>query len=80
MENVETLAAAALIYLAPACIAVLRSHKNTMAICTLNLLLGWTVLGWIGALVWSMTANIRTPEQQREFDREREEYGSGNAS
>jgi hypothetical protein len=27
-----------------------------MAIFVLNLLLGWTLLGWIGSLVWSCTA------------------------
>jgi len=27
-----------------------------MAILVLNLLLGWTFLGWVGALIWSLTA------------------------
>jgi hypothetical protein len=27
-----------------------------MAIAALNLLLGWTLLGWVGALVGSLTA------------------------
>lgn len=31
------------------------NKKNANAICMLNLLLGWTVLGWIVALIWSMT-------------------------
>ncbi len=31
------------------------NKKNGNAICMLNLLLGWTVLGWIVALIWAMT-------------------------
>lgn len=31
------------------------NKKNANAICMLNLLLGWTVLGWIVALIWAMT-------------------------
>ncbi len=30
--------------------------RNRWAIFTLNLLLGWTILGWIGALVWAFCA------------------------
>lgn len=29
--------------------------KNVGAILTLNLLLGWTFIGWVVALVWAMT-------------------------
>jgi hypothetical protein len=32
-----------------------RRHHNRSAIIALNLLLGWTILGWITALVWSLT-------------------------
>ena len=28
---------------------------NAGAIFALNLLLGWTVLGWVGALIWALT-------------------------
>jgi hypothetical protein len=45
-----------LMYFLPACVAGMRGHRNTTAIFVLNLLLGWTGLGWIGALVWSFTA------------------------
>ena len=36
-------------------IAMNRRHQNAMAIFLLNLLLGWTALGWIVALIWSFT-------------------------
>jgi Superinfection immunity protein len=45
-----------LFYFLPAFIAIMRGHQNAAAICVLNLLLGWTFLGWTVALVWSFTA------------------------
>lgn len=44
------------VYFAPSVIAGIRRHHQTGAIVVLNLLLGWTVLTWIGALVWALTA------------------------
>ncbi|MCH7575029.1 MAG: superinfection immunity protein [Candidatus Marinimicrobia bacterium] len=32
-----------------------RSKTNFVAIFVLNLFLGWTVLGWVAALVWALT-------------------------
>ena len=43
------------VYFLPSFIAFSRQHKNKIAIFLLNLLLGWTVLGWVGSLVWSVT-------------------------
>lgn len=48
---------AVVIYFLPLFIAYLRSHNDILAICALNLLAGWTVLGWLIALVWSLTGN-----------------------
>ena len=42
------------LYFLPTLIAFLRQHKNKLAIFLLNLLLGWTVLGWVISLVWSV--------------------------
>jgi hypothetical protein len=44
-------------YFTPSAVAAHRAHKNFKAIIALNVLLGWTTLGWIGALVWALTAN-----------------------
>ena len=44
------------LYFTPAVIASVRSHHQSGAILMLNVLLGWTVLGWIAAMVWSCTA------------------------
>jgi hypothetical protein len=43
-------------YFLPTMIALARRHHNAFAITLTNLFLGWTVLGWIIALVWSATA------------------------
>ncbi len=42
------------VYFLPSFIALLRQHKNKLAIFLLNLFLGWTVLGWVSSLVWSV--------------------------
>ncbi|TRO94468.1 superinfection immunity protein [Glycocaulis profundi] len=40
----------------PTIIALARGHHDGFAIFLTNLLLGWTVLGWVIALIWSVTA------------------------
>ncbi len=47
---------ALLLYFLPVMVAYGRDHQNTAAIAALTMLLGWTFLGWCGALVWSLTA------------------------
>ncbi|HEV1992504.1 MAG TPA: superinfection immunity protein [Candidatus Dormibacteraeota bacterium] len=47
---------AVVLYFLPAIIAGSRGHHQSTAICVLDLFLGWTVLGWIIALVWASTA------------------------
>jgi len=55
MEALISLIAVMLVYFLPAIIAAFRRHHNGAAIALLDLLLGWTVLGWIAALIWSVT-------------------------
>lgn len=43
------------IYFLPTLIALQNKKLNTKAIFTLNLLLGWSGIGWIVSLVWSVT-------------------------
>jgi len=43
------------LYLIPTLVAWYRAHHNRPAIILVNLLLGWTVLGWIAALIWAVT-------------------------
>jgi hypothetical protein len=42
------------VYFLPTIIAAVRHHRNTLAIFLINFFLGWTFIGWIGALVWSV--------------------------
>lgn len=44
-----------ILHFVPTVIAVLRGHHNRLAIFALNLLLGWSMIGWVIALVWSLT-------------------------
>ncbi|MGZ5859103.1 MAG: superinfection immunity protein [Burkholderiaceae bacterium] len=44
------------IYFLPSFVAIGRAHHQTSAIVLLNLFLGWTLLGWVLALVWAATA------------------------
>jgi hypothetical protein len=48
------------IYLAPSIVAVVRGHHRWPWIGLLNFATGWTVAGWIAALVWSV-AGISQP-------------------
>jgi hypothetical protein len=51
-------------YFLPALVAWKRSHKNASAIGVLNLFLGWTMIGWVGSLVWAFTNNTTTKRDQ----------------
>jgi uncharacterized membrane protein YqaE (UPF0057 family) len=52
----------AVLYFVPGIIAQRRGHHNTTAIVALNVLLGWTFIGWVGALVWACTTVKNQPE------------------
>ena len=43
------------LYLLPTIVAVARGKKNILGIVLVNVLLGWTFIGWIIALVWACT-------------------------
>jgi hypothetical protein len=51
-------------YLLPTYEAWSRKHENLASIALLNLLLGWTLLGWVGALVWAFKRQPK-PEPSR---------------
>jgi type VI protein secretion system component VasK len=44
------------IYFLPNWMAMVRKHHQGTAIFVTNLLLGWTGIGWLVALIWSFTA------------------------
>ena len=45
------------VYFLPLIVAINRGNEHRTGIGVLNLLLGWTVIGWIAALVWSTTGS-----------------------
>ena len=52
------------LYFLPTIVARQNGKKNETAICVLTLLLGWTVLGWIIALVWACTVDDKPSQEQ----------------
>jgi len=54
-ESVMLVTWLALLYMLPTIIADVQQRTNTGAIAALNVLLGWTFIGWVVALVWAMT-------------------------
>ena len=44
-----------------------RGKRNHQAIIALNVLFGWTVIGWGVALIWALTLD-NTPPPSRKFD------------
>ena len=45
-------------YFLPTIIAAIRSKRDTLAIFLLNLFLGWSVIGWIVALIWAAKNDV----------------------
>lgn len=45
---------AAAVYFTPTIVALVRKHKDWLPITLLNAFAGWTFVGWIVALVWSV--------------------------
>ncbi|GEN46864.1 superinfection immunity protein [Alkalibacillus haloalkaliphilus] len=42
-----------LLYFTPTLMAIKHQHQYKMWIMTLNLIVGWTLLGWLFVLIWS---------------------------
>jgi len=55
--------ALAMLYFIPTITAFQRKHPSKEAISVLNLLLGWTFIGWVAAMVWAVNvpAKVRVP-------------------
>lgn len=49
-------------YFLPTFLALARGHSNSFLLAIVNLSLGWTVIGWVGALFWSLTKQPRGGE------------------
>ena len=53
MDAIIIIVVCSFIYFIPTICANYLGHKNTIAIFLLNLLAGWTLIGWIGSIVWA---------------------------
>ena len=49
------IALGALLYFLPGFIAMKRHAEHSAAILAIDLLLSWTILGWLAALLWAVT-------------------------
>lgn len=49
------------VYMFPAIVAYRRNHRQAMAIAVLSFFLGWTLIGWVAALVWACTTDVSGP-------------------
>ena len=58
-----------LLYFLPWLVAATNKKKNAQAIGALNLLLGWTLVGWVVALVWALTVDPSTPDESSQNKR-----------
>jgi uncharacterized RDD family membrane protein YckC len=54
-----------LVYFFPTIVAILRGAKKQAGIVIINLILGWTLLGWVIALVWAVSAETKHEYKQR---------------
>jgi hypothetical protein len=61
--GVGTLVALLMLYFAPWLVAWSRGARSVNGVAVLNLFLGWTLLGWVAALVWAVS-DRRTSEAE----------------
>lgn len=65
-----------LFYLLPSIVSINRRVAGAhTGIVLVNLLLGWTVLGWIAALIWACTAETQAQKKLREMAYAQMAYG-----
>jgi hypothetical protein len=55
------IAAGGAVYFAPWVVAAARGARSVNGIAVLNLFLGWTLLGWVAALVWAVSDRRDAP-------------------
>jgi hypothetical protein len=68
------------LYFLPTIIAERRRHADLLAIFLINLLLGWTFIGWIFALVWSMCVPSNSASLSERLDELEKLRASGKIS
>ena len=56
------------IYVLPTVLTILRNHPEKKSVIILNLCFGWTLLGWLIAMVWSVLPLKMLPFGRRTSD------------
>ena len=55
-------------YLVPFMVAAGRHHDSMVAILVVNVLFGWTVIGWIAVFFWALLSSVdHTPRPRTSF-------------
>ncbi len=55
-------------YFVPLIIAAIRHHPKMLGIFLVNFFLGWTFLGWVGVLIWSLWKIDRIPSSNASIE------------
>ena len=63
LAGVLVLLLAVALYLLPTVVAYTRKHTNAVAIFVVNLFFGWTLIGWVAAMVWAVINRRPAPQQ-----------------
>jgi hypothetical protein len=50
----------AILYLLPTLIAFGREHPARQNLAILNIVFGWTLIGWIGVFLWALLARVES--------------------
>mgnify|MGYP001581273136 CR=1 FL=1 len=62
--NYYCIFAGVIVYFIPSYMAFKMGNRNAFAILVLNVLGGWTIIGWILAMVWCSNGNDRESLKQ----------------
>jgi uncharacterized membrane protein len=54
------LLAIVVLYMLPTFIAFGREHPRRQDVALVNILLGWTLIGWIGVFLWASLAHVES--------------------
>jgi len=66
MERFWLVAGVIALYFAPSVVAFNRNHTSRWGVLVINLFLGWTFIGWVGALAWAVSGKYPPAENARE--------------
>lgn len=50
------------VYFLPVIIAAARKHKQIIPITLITIFIGWTFLGWLAAILWSLNSDTKDNE------------------